>query len=703
MVTKVQKGESKLRPRARIIKTIGDELISNDLVAILELVKNSYDADASKVKITFEGPLNRGKGRVVVVDNGDGMDLKTIKEAWMEPATNFKIITRRSPKKRKILGEKGIGRFASAKLAKQLEMITKVKEDNEVVAVFNWEDFEDNKKYLDEVDCSWQVRKPELIKSHGTILRLNNLESDWDYEKLRQLKIALSRLINPVAPVKGFSIEFVLPSDKEFDDLIGKIEPPETLGRPDYSIKGEMNKDGVVVANYFSKSKKATEQIKETVLVKETKKSKKQELTRRKPTCNPFSFEFRVWNREQESIEELAKELKIVIRDIKRDLNEAGGISIYRDNFRVLPYGEPKNDWLRLDIRRVQNPTKNLSNNQIIGYVSVSLDTNIELKDQSNREGIVDSVSFSDLKECIISILSFLEVKRYKERRPVEEKKETGESLFSKFDLTGIKEFISKRLPGDEEASKIIIETDENIKLGIKKVQEVLSRYRRLSTLGQLLDVVIHDGNNTLYSIDTETTLIEKEMKNDKINMEIILEHIRLIKKENSALSLLFKRLEPFGGRRRGRPRVAILEEAIFDIFQLHHSQIEKLKVKVELPKSETKVRLDPSEFEIIILNLLQNSLYWLETVDESKRKIIVSLKKDDEKLTLIFSDSGPGVKEENVPYIFDPYFSTKPDGVGLGLSIVGELVTEYEGTLELIDDGPLDGANFRLTFTKRV
>lgn len=104
----------------------------------------------------------------------------------------------------------------------------------------------------------------------------------------------------------------------------------------------------------------------------------------------------------------------------------------------------------------------------------------------------------------------------------------------------------------------------------------------------------------------------------------------------------------------------------------------------------------------MIFVNLLQNAMYWLETITH-ERKIEVLIERNDNELSIIFSDNGPGIKEENQQIIFDPYFSTKPDGVGLGLTIVGELVTEYDGDLILIDNGPLDGATFKIIFRKRI
>ena len=100
MKTQPQKGTSNLKPKARIIRTIGDELISNEVVAIIELIKNSYDADATKVTITFEGSLKRGEGNIIIEDDGTGMSLNTIQKAWMEPATSFKKVKTKSGKGR---------------------------------------------------------------------------------------------------------------------------------------------------------------------------------------------------------------------------------------------------------------------------------------------------------------------------------------------------------------------------------------------------------------------------------------------------------------------------------------------------------------------------------------------------------------------------------------------------------------------------
>ena len=190
----IRKGEFIFKPRARIIKTIGEELISNDSVAVVELIKNSYDAESPIIDITFYGNvkekkegkkikkyLSKENASIVIYDEGKGMNFETIKTAWMEPATNFKKKLENQNSNRKFTGEKGIGRFASAKLASKLELITKqLGNKDEIVVNFDWDEFSDEEKYLDKIKINWEIRDAVEIKNKGTILKLIDLNNDWD-------------------------------------------------------------------------------------------------------------------------------------------------------------------------------------------------------------------------------------------------------------------------------------------------------------------------------------------------------------------------------------------------------------------------------------------------------------------------------------------------------------------------------------------
>jgi len=155
---------------------------------------------------------------------------------------------------------------------------------------------------------------------------------------------------------------------------------------------------------------------------------------------------------------------------------------------------------------------------------------------------------------------------------------------------------------------------------------------------------------------------------------------------------------------RRGRPAELVLEDVVADAFGVLESDIKREAVDIRLPKTSTAVTVDAAELQEVIVNLLDNSLHWLRSVPRSRRAVQVDVDRDSQGVHILFSDSGPGVREDARELIFDPYFSTKADGIGLGLSIAGEIVDEYYGgELRLMDEGPLPGAKFRVTLKRRV
>ena len=702
-------GDFVFKPRARIIKTIGEELISNDNVAVVELVKNSYDANSQIVDITFRGSIKeRQEGKniikyidkddasITIEDTGVGMNYDTIESAWMEPATSFKKDNNNTNSARKFTGEKGIGRFASAKLASKLELVTKQQDQDEIVVKFNWDDFSVEDNYLENISVHWEIRPPLEIKTSGTILKLKSLNSDWDEDKIRSLRVTLSRLLNPIVPSEDFLISVNIPEgmDRRID---GTIERPETLNKPDYYIKGAISETGSPENFlYFSKLKG----VEEKLLFNDNDFLLKDPI--RNSIAGKFSFEFRIWNRDD--LGPLSRELNSTIKNVKKDLDDLSGISIYRDNIRVLPYGSKNNDWARLDLRRVNNPTLRLSNNQIVGYIAIGLDQNPLLKDQSNREGIVEGQALEDVKDLIKLILNEVEQRRYSERpRKNEITSSPTASLFEKFSLSSISTLVKEQIPTHKNILDAVEKKDAEIKEGVTKVQEVISRYRRLTTLAQLIDSIVHDGGNFLNKIDIQATLIQKTLDSPNPDKEKLLHEVSNIQNIRKDFAQLFRRIEPFGGRKRGRPQQLVIEDIIKNQFLLYHTDLSRLQINYTISETQNVVTIDEAELGIIFMNLIQNSIYWLESVNRDKKEIVVDVLKSDNELSIIFSDNGPGIKEGTEDNIFDPYFSTKPDGIGLGLAIVGELVSEYNGEFMLINNGILPGATFKITFRYRI
>lgn len=696
---KRRSGTAVFRPRARLIHTLGRELITNQFVAVQELVKNAYDADASKVQISFKEPLTHGKGSVEITDNGTGMTFKTIRSAWMEPATPTKLREKVTKKGRRVTGAKGIGRFAAARIAEELELVSiagKPREESKFR--FNWGAFNDEKLYLDQVECRWQVRPLEERARRGTVLKLIGLRDDWSdasgRDPFTRLRSELSRLISPLAPTKDFEIQLVLPD--RYSVHAGPITPPVVIDTPHYILKGRVDASGAIHATYVDREKQS-----EAVLDDKGRPRPIKLKGGRAPECGPFEFEFRVWDRDPKDLQPLADDLGSTLSDLRRDLDAVSGISIYRDKFRVLL---PENDWLRLDLRRVQTPALRLSNNQVVGTVLVSADQNPGLVDQTNRQGIIDSPALEDFKTSILELLTILEVRRDKVKRR-REAPESQHGLFERLNFAPTREFLERRYPKDRELQRFLATQSREFEEGVEEVQEVLARYRRLATLGQLIDVIVHEGRTPVAAVSNEITLLRRDRKrlDEAAFLEKLEARLSTIGQQTAVLGQLFQKIAPFGGRKRGRPTETTMEHAIRAAFALFGGRTEELGVQVTLPDGETLVTAESAEIQSILVNLIDNALYWLEKVPKEKRRIVVQCMRLPTAVQVVFADSGPGVSKEVQDRIFDPYFSTKPQGVGLGLTFAGESAAQYDGTLELVADGPLDGATFRLRLRRRI
>ncbi len=699
---KVQRGSATFRPRARIIRTLGRDLITNEIVALQELVKNAYDADATGVTLTFEEPLEAGAGFIEVADNGDGMTLETIRTAWMEPATVAKVESPQTRTGRRVTGEKGIGRFASARVARILDLETRARGGKADVHVqFDWGVFDDESLFLDQVKCEWEEKPRRRGTKSGTRLRLVGLNDTWTDKSFTTLRAELSRLVSPVQSPDTFEVRLLLP--ERFSEYAGSVVASRILALPHYQLAGKVTAGGVIDATYAQVNRDEPLQApREQRLLEDGKKPKVRLKGGKKSGCGPFGFEFRVWDREPRDLGPLATELGSTIYDLRRDLDAGCGISIYRDRFRILM--PPNDDWLRLNLRRVQNPTMRVSNNQIAGFVSISADRNPGMKDQSSRQGIVDSPRFEEFKESLLAVLAHLETRRYSARRHLRPKK-ADRGLFQKLDFAPVRSHLRKLYPKNKKLEKYLEETAKEFSHGVVEVQKVVARYRRLATLGKLLDVVLHEGRTPVATISKEIELLRRSTEEAEPSrvLERMPSGLDKIDRQASVLSLLFRRLEPFSGRKRGRPVETTSLRLLENTLELQGKRVDRLGVHVELPEKEIPLIVDEVEMQMIIWNLLDNALYWLERTPRRGRRIVVQTERVAAEFRMIVSDSGPGVPEEIEGRIFDPYFSSKPDGVGLGLVIVGETAAGYDGALELLADGPLPGATFRVTLSKHI
>ena len=717
--------------------TLGTELISSEAVAITELVKNAFDADASVVLVRLRGELNESGGVarstavLEVMDDGHGMDASVVADAWLQPATGHRRSNHTSPGGRRVLGEKGVGRFAAAKLGSQLEMTTRMATEDEVVMKVNWDEFEDADAFLDEVKIGWHQRGDGFFGpsgeaaavwaevfavyassavsggvpdgSTGTLLRTSELRVDWTAALVEEIRRSLARLVSPFQDHDGLHAEFriLLDLPSAFGVASGFVEPSDEFSDPPYRLDASISPNGA-----------ARIQLGGTELQSSARQVTLANSDGALPLrCGPFELRLSVWNRDAGSLKELADGSETV-KSLRSTLDDIAGISVYRDGFKVLPYGERGDDWLGLDLRRVQSPTRRVSNNQVVGYVSISRDHNPELLDQTNREGFVETDAVGDLRSAVRQLLAILENERYASR-PRRTRKQRG-GLLDRVDLTELRDAIAEAIPRDERIKAIVTDLQRELDERDERVGEVLARYHRLATLGQLVDRVIHELGQPLAAIRQASTLAAEDLDawdpkelNDvgESMAKSLRKRVNVILKQVGVAGDVVRRIAPLGSRRRGRPLEYEIEEAIRDAVELLSDEAKKVGAKIVLPDTRTMVTIDGAELQEVLVNLLTNSLHWLKRVDRSERVIAFEVERNsDGSVALTIEDSGPGVPESDREMIFEPYFTTREDGVGLGLSIAGEIVTDYYGgELELLPPGPLGGARFRATMRRRV
>jgi signal transduction histidine kinase len=694
-------GHAIMRARARLISLIGDELISDEPVALVELVKNAYDADAKTVRVAFSGQDVLDPDTLTVVDDGCGMTLQTVLGAWLEPGTVIKKRQERSPGGRLYQGAKGIGRFAAARLAQSLYMETRSLDEEEGVTVLlEWGKFNDE-SYLDEVSIDYEVR-PLPERKHGTALTLINLHArkHWTEEDFKTLHNRLSRLISPfqnkrgAAEVSDFEIDLQIPA---FPAYTGKVEPHGLTRAPKYRLKGKLSAKGLFNGSLDIDGKKSK-------AFKNVSLGAKGESV----ACGPFEVEIRAWDRDRPGLTPYMMKFDLSMKGLRDVLDDYSGVSIYRDGFRVHPYGERGFDWLSLDTRSRQNPTLRLANNQVIAAIRISREDNPDLIDRATREGFVHNHSYEALQEWFKRILAPLETERYAMRPRDEARPEEMSTLFEAFDMSEVVKEADERLGKKHPVAALVRKKDVDIREGVQRLQEHYSRMLMAAGLGQLVDVVIHEIGAPLGRANRALSDLEKAM----VKMwggpldEEVTERFTTLRAWLEQIYNLRERLIPKSAGRRGRTSSFSVQEEIQGNLELYSSLIAKQSVKVlrRWPNEPVIVHMSRSNLGQIIANLLDNSIYWLTRHhgDGKGGSIEIRLTELKHGFRILFADDGPGIPPEDRDRVFDAEFSRKPHGMGLGLFIARQVIEMY-GKLIYRDDGPLSGACFEASFEQRV
>ena len=338
-----------LRMHPRVFAALGKDLVTNDVVAVMELVKNSYDAFAENVWLTFVEDDTHGPC-LEIRDDGLGMTRDIIENVWCMVATPYReshSVVRKDDKERRVVGAKGLGRLSVARLGESLTMLTQAPQSPCWEVTVDWLDIagkDDLSK--SSVQCK-ECPEPSPFIESGTKLRILGLTEEWDAARIDDLRENLARLLSPFSDATDFNI-FLMTSGEDGEKEV-RVESPDFLSKPKYSFQGKVDVVGNVTGTYnFSPiGKEATGRrkplkfswytIRESIPV-----AQRSRYPEKASGSGPFSFEIRAWDIGPDDTQEISDRFAVQKGLVRRAIRAHKGISLYRDGVLVLPKSEKR-------------------------------------------------------------------------------------------------------------------------------------------------------------------------------------------------------------------------------------------------------------------------------------------------------------------------------------------------------------------------
>jgi signal transduction histidine kinase len=683
------------RPRARLVSVLGEHLISDAAVGLIELVKNSYDADATDVVVELLRPTDAQTGSVVVLDNGVGMTFEDIRDKWLSPAVDHKeqdkARGKRTPLGRLPIGEKGVGRFAVHQLGRRLHLVTRADQAREVVLDVDWDSFDATEAFLDDLKVLAVEREPETFRGEatGTRLEISRLRSPLSENLLKKVHRTLRRLQNPLESSAHFRTRLVCPDMPELED----IDPTEILERAHYEFRALVEPDGSCDYSYVcrhpglsGREKSGTESLLPLM---------QKDLKNRQLECGSFLLNLYVWDRSFLQTSGVSRQ----------ELDAYCGVSLFRDNLRVLPYGEPGDDWLLLDQERIQAPADRIGNNQVIGLVLVDQSTNLQLRDKTNREGLIENQAFHDLRGLVRAAVRLFTT-HWKHDRPETLARrpssqaggiDNARALVSAIGETASDEIMVRRptrpapvaeppLPPSELVTitqrEAVVELSSELDGASASIRhEAAERdvLRQLSATGLAAERVVHEFARQVSAAMTHLEHLETTVR----RLPAAVAAARAVGTCLRTLKGEFRVLAPYErvGRNEKLQRVSITD-VVNLAFLLNQNRLEANGVQTLLIGEDFTVQSRPTPLVQILDNLVHNANYWVCQSQSGVRTIAVVLEPRDRRA--IVTDTGPGVHPEMVDHLFEPFSTLKVDGTGLGLYISHQLADSLGCSLHL-------------------
>jgi len=739
-----------IRPYARLLTMLGDQLIKNEQIAVTELMKNSYDADADWVRVSFE---NFGKdykiqddSRIVIEDNGRGMTHDVITNAWMNPATPNKftkdVNEQRTPCGRVIQGEKGIGRFAMLKLGKTIEMVTRPEGKNvEYKLVFDFNKYDDdflteNEKkkeiFLDDLGFELEEAAPNVfvsrditfgnrtfsgsVNAKGTRIVTSNLRGAWSEKKFKSLSDSFERFggmfgsqgqeSSEDTKAKGFTIglfhngEYLL-NERRAESLASLTEQKAVLSVENGIYDNERQELRFTLNGLPRTLDLDDPEVKGLRVFRDRFLLQDKKNYREVSDFGPFAFDFYIFDF-------MAKdESRYFLNNEQKDLVKEHRVYLLRDGIRVQPYGEPTDDWLMIDMDRgTISASSNFSNDQIVGRVNITKANNTHLKDKTNREGLIDDGYFTQDFICVIkTLLAYLRKTAYKHYQESQKKKDSIEKQRKDAVKKAI-ETLAEQFSDNKTASTLITQLKSSYENEKRYLLERAERTESLAAVGLSVETTSHDIMLMMNRGLDSLSKLMKDSMSDNFDLSTLPGELQKLYGIFSYVGNQLQDMQQlFVSAKQRRKRIRV-KDLLDKVIRLYSNIMNRngIEVKVDIMGSPLVAVCTDADLLQLLINLFDNSVYWLTVTGKPKKNILITL--DGNAQQMLFSDDGCGILEDDAPYIFDAFYSGKgEEGKGLGLYISKKAMERNDYTIRLAefsDEKKLSGANFVIPFVKQ-
>jgi signal transduction histidine kinase len=686
------------KTRARLINQLGEQLIRNESIALLELIKNAYDADASECIVTMESPEDVENGVITILDDGSGMDYETLATAWLEVGTSYKDDLKNSGYKkspvfgRTCLGEKGIGRLGVHRLGREIEIISRKERQKECRLYIDWDNISKT-KYIEDLPVTIEERAPLVFrKSHGTKITIGRLRTPWTRKMARECARSITSLNSPFEEQGSFRALFSIENNKWLEGLLNFSDIKQSkLFSFHVTMVGDHISDFVYRFSPWATMGKLTPRM---VTLKDIKgvarmvDSDGDEINLEKYKIGTVHFKGLIFDRD-------AKTLELGVSDkkgLKDYLDENGGIRVFKDNMRVLNYGEPGDDWLELDSRRVNEPTKHFSNNIVLGAVYLDHENSSDLTEKANREGFVDNQAYQALRAALSYAIARIESQRKIDKDLLRKHygpKKADQPVISS--IAEVKDVVDKHV-SNESARKEIHRYLDRI---TKDYEYITTSLIKSAGAGLNLIVVIHQMQKVIRVI---TAALKKRVPFDQIE-----EQVKTLASLVEGYSVLVKKSDI-----RTRNLKGLIEQSVFNV----RFRLDDHGIKLDPAFRKRIKNLDGicSESHVMnaLMNLFDNSIWWLRYSRVKDPSIYVDICDDIPGfISVVVADNGPGFTLPTEE-IVKPFVSDKPGGMGIGLHLTQQIMDSLKGKLVFPDSDDFDipkkyetGATIALAFRK--